>query len=553
MNQGESIMCWKRILWVVCIGVAVLAPSFAGDSAWAQVLPQGSITVSSGQDSAFGPDVTVFRDSEGKIFAAGVAYRSSGNPDPDDDGVVVTDVDTAGTPGATTLVVPGGSGASIAPNPDDASPATNGISALLMAERVDFPPNLPSERNLYASTRSADNTGWAIMKLLDFAADQDSGIVGAIKNLSNDILFGSTFANRDPGLGSRFLDGAQSTMTGMVPDAGTDADISFSTTMDGGATWTTPVAVNSDAFSDVAGDFSPDFLQLSDGSLLVVWEGFDSANVNDNIYFSRSTDLGATWSTRATIDPRFNDFGASDFSPHLKEIAPGKVIAVWMSRNFWQGASPAGSDDDIVYSISSDSGLTWSVPLLVNSNGLTDSDLDRNPSVASDGMGRIVVVWEGRNFITPGGSTGADTDIIVATSTDMGVTWSDPVPLNTDAVANTDSDSDPDVVPFVNGSWFCTWSRFDGVRSAGDILGVTFRVSSPGDTVYVDFAHAGVETGIQAEPFNTLGEGLTAVNPAGTIKIAPGSSPTEMPTINQVVTLENSTGLAPAVVGGTAP
>jgi hypothetical protein len=48
--------------------------------------------------------------------------------------------------------------------------------------------------------------------------------------------------------------------------------------------------------------------------------------------------------------------------------------------------------------------------------------------------------------------------------------------------------------------------------------------SYPPSAVHVDFAHTGWEFGTAAQPFNTLGEGVSAVIPGRTILLRPGSS-----------------------------
>jgi hypothetical protein len=58
------------------------------------------------------------------------------------------------------------------------------------------------------------------------------------------------------------------------------------------------------------------------------------------------------------------------------------------------------------------------------------------------------------------------------------------------------------------------------------------------DEIYVEFSHVGEELGTTLMPFNTLGEGLAAVAPNGTVFIQGGGSSTEMPTVDQNITIE---------------
>ncbi len=81
-------------------------------------------------------------------------------------------------------------------------------------------------------------------------------------------------------------------------------------------------------------------------------------------------------------------------------------------------------------------------------------------------------------------------------------------------------------------------------------IAITPPPTIPGaDNVYVDFDYGGAESGTMAQPFNTLGEGLTAVNPGGTLWIEPGTT-SEAPLIDQDVTLR-SNGPEHVFIGAT--
>ncbi|MBM4088260.1 MAG: hypothetical protein FJ276_02340 [Planctomycetes bacterium] len=65
-----------------------------------------------------------------------------------------------------------------------------------------------------------------------------------------------------------------------------------------------------------------------------------------------------------------------------------------------------------------DAGLTWTDPVALNSNLGPDSGTDRFPEVAVDSLGNWVAVWHSED--TLGGTIGSDTDILFATSLDFG-------------------------------------------------------------------------------------------------------------------------------------
>jgi len=60
--------------------------------------------------------------------------------------------------------------------------------------------------------------------------------------------------------------------------------------------------------------------------------------------------------------------------------------------------------------------------------------------------------------------------------------------------------------------------------------------------VYVDFSHEGPQTGSQSEPYVSLTEGIAAVSPAGTLRIASGSSG-ETGTMGKAMRFESTGGL----------
>ena len=63
------------------------------------------------------------------------------------------------------------------------------------------------------------------------------------------------------------------------------------------------------------------------------------------------------------------------------------------------------------------------------------------------------------------------------------------------------------------------------------------------ETVFVNFSYEGLEYGTQANPFNTLWEGIATVGQNGTIVLSPGSS-AEHFTLCLPVTITSSGGVA---------
>ena len=77
------------------------------------------------------------------------------------------------------------------------------------------------------------------------------------------------------------------------------------------------------------------------------------------------------------------------------------------------------------------SGATWTAPAALNTNAASDAGRDIFEQVTTDGQGTWVAVWQSRDSL--GDTISTDWDILVARSTDGGVTWTAPAALNTNA------------------------------------------------------------------------------------------------------------------------
>jgi hypothetical protein len=176
-------------------------------------------------------------------------------------------------------------------------------------------------------------------------------------------------------------------------------------------------------------------IDRSNNHIYVTWTQFDeygSSNPNDfsNILFSRSTDMGETWSDAEQINEVSGDCIDDDNTTEgaVPAVGPsGEVYVAW--------AGPAG----LVFDRSLDGGETWleqdifidafpggwayDIPGIYRCNGLpvTVCDTSGGPR-----HGTIYVNWtDQRN-----GSD--DTDVWLAKSTDGGDTWSAPIRVNDD-------------------------------------------------------------------------------------------------------------------------
>src|SRR6185436_12999217 len=101
----------------------------------------------------------------------------------------------------------------------------------------------------------------------------------------------------------------------------------------------------------------------------------------------------------------------------------------------WMETGTFGADSDILTSRSTDQGATWSPATPLNSNAMTDSGSDYQPSVAYHGNGRWIAIWQTQDSL--GNTIGTEGDILVSVSQDDGISWSAPAPLNTNAASDS--------------------------------------------------------------------------------------------------------------------
>ena len=102
--------------------------------------------------------------------------------------------------------------------------------------------------------------------------------------------------------------------------AGTDLDVAVASSNDGGATWSDPGPLNSDAGTDTRDDTELALATDGAGTWIAAWTKVDSGTGNNtDIRVARSTDDGASWSepVALTFGPDDVNAGSSDGQPHL--------------------------------------------------------------------------------------------------------------------------------------------------------------------------------------------------------------------------------------------
>jgi hypothetical protein len=186
-----------------------------------------------------------------------------------------------------------------------------------------------------------------------------------------------------------------------TPSGGGNPDILYSKSTDGGATWSAVVNISNNS----GGSFSPAIIVDSGNNLHVVWT--DTTPGNYDIFYSKSTDGGATWSAAVDVS---NTSGESQYS----------AIAIDSGNNLhvvWRDDTPGNYET--FYSKSTDGGVTWSAAVNISN----DSGHSYYPAIAID-SGTIHIAWEDDTGQSGGPLPPAPAEIFYSKSTDGGVTWS---------------------------------------------------------------------------------------------------------------------------------
>jgi hypothetical protein len=126
-------------------------------------------------------------------------------------------------------------------------------------------------------------------------------------------------------------------------------DIYFNYSTDAGKTWHAERRLETDAPG--AGDSGSVRLTAAGSNVYAVWE--DNRTSIFGIYFNRSTDGGATWQASETQLNR--DVAANTFAPSIA-CEGGMVYVAWSDR---RNVAPELGNEDIYFNRSNDAGATW--------------------------------------------------------------------------------------------------------------------------------------------------------------------------------------------------
>lgn len=199
---------------------------------------------------------------------------------------------------------------------------------------------------------------------------------------------------------------------------------------DNGATWSTKVAVTN-SFGYVAAHHVGKIIELDNGHLLYPLYGKDTAGGSLYSVVLKSTDGGATWGSQVTIAQLA---GRDYVEPFIQRLADGELLCLIRENQ-----------DQLIYSSrSTDDGATWSTPV-------AEFDGQSKPAFAELNDGTLL--YAGR--ANPNGDT------IFRLSRDRGVTWTEEETIDSAGVRSMYAS----VIPVDDGG---AWIAYGHENSATD-------------------------------------------------------------------------------------
>jgi hypothetical protein len=196
-------------------------------------------------------------------------------------------------------------------------------------------------------------------------------------------------------------------------------------TPNGGESWITPLQVNNPPQRCAGGGLAT----ANGGKLYACWAGVESVSPFAEKYvgFALSTDGGNNWTVDENI---FATQGIRGTLPQKQNIRVDGIPRMEVdnsggARDGWiyiittqKNLSPAGSDPDIIFNRSTDGGVTWSQSVRVNQDALNNDKIQYFPAIHVDEAGGINII-----FYDDRNTTSDSTGVFFARSVDGGDNW----------------------------------------------------------------------------------------------------------------------------------
>jgi hypothetical protein len=168
-----------------------------------------------------------------------------------------------------------------------------------------------------------------------------------------------------------------------------------------------------------------------DGAVYFAWDGYEGnggAKGKVNLYISKSTDGGVTWTTK-TLDVSSSPPDCSEFSCGWAYLGAQLVMTSDSSGNLyalWNAGSTARGPERIYFSKSGDAGNTWVAKQDVST--APQGTHHAFPTIAAAGNGDVRISWMDARAVNGGMDRW---NVYFRSSTNGGASWSSEVDLST--------------------------------------------------------------------------------------------------------------------------
>ncbi len=195
----------------------------------------------------------------------------------------------------------------------------------------------------------------------------------------------------------------------------------FSRSTDGGASWTTPIPIATNFYPLTPTNTITDMKVDSNGVIYVLVEFGELEERLGTIYFTKSLDRGVTWSHLQQLSAR--SFGNM---PALAVDSNDNIFAVWLDRKFYTSKTPWY----VHMRRSSNGGEQWTAGKNINEG--YEGYYSGGPAIAANPTDdHLYVVWASRPNYTSG-----NFQIFFSRSIDNGASWTLPMNISANQFLN---------------------------------------------------------------------------------------------------------------------